>query len=348
MPVWLEVFPNAALYRMTTRSSIVETPLEVSELVADGALVRLESFGQLTPGTPVTISDQTGLLLNVTDTYVDILNNEHVSRFYKPAQVKFLEKPVKKYFIWNPEEHDISLSGNFSELTWKPIYTLHMLDKVRLTLTAELLGGHFLPFTVDSIIFNTLPVVKESTMLRSMAMSAAVSAPLANIKTSYEFNIPTRVTSEMSIPLMSVEESVPTVYFLTIVPGNEVQYGYILDSPKYIPEGPVRVFNANGNLVGTSNVDVSGKQVRIKVAIEENVRTGIVVERSEKENRQNISFQITISSPKSITLIAELDFYGRLLESNPPINQRLSNKLFWYFSVPSGESVLTGTVTSEN
>jgi len=226
----------------------------------------------------------------------------------------------------------------------------------------------FYPFEVDHLVFNTRPVLQQADRSEPMFQRMEANAQAAQngslqpalidlgVDKTYSWTKPTTITSEISFPLHEIDNiKSPRVYFLPLENNAKPLYGYSFDVNEYIPTGPARIHSNDFSFKGLSTLESIGKRVNLKVGLENKLLANTTVEtrslpsENERQNRQEMTFHSIVQSnfKRPVTLIAEMYIFGTLISSDPEINDRLGNKLIWYYQIQPGSNEISGTVITE-
>lgn len=345
------------------------------------ALVRLIRSEPFSTGDTVAIEGQMGKLIGFTSEYTDVVRkgikdgSSNVVRIHQPKIIQSTGSYTKQYNVVKENGADVLLSGIINNLFWQPNYAIILSERPdvihKFLMTAQIDNPGLFSFDVDEIVFNTKPVLRQPSTSRQPLQARMVQAVSSHngetinynptevnieINTVYSWKHRTTISSEMSFPLFEMDQiHTPRVYFLKLDPNAKALYGYNFEVPKYIPPGPVRVNARDFSMIGFTDLEVNDRKVNIKVGIEENLSAQTIIESTDtntntnkNRNTETKTFKSTITSKfhHPITLIVEMDLYGTLLESQPEISDRYSNKLIWYFQIHPGSNNVSGKVIS--
>lgn len=345
-----------------------------------GIVATLQQDQALSIGDHIIVDGLAGTLLKLDSNFVDIqVNNKNSSirRIYNPKEVRSFGYYTKNYKLIKHPSSTAMITGILPYINWEPTYTIILSQDpniiLKLLLTAQIridLNNErsFLPFEVDHLIFNTKPVLRQvngEINLRAIqndsihlqdAITYSQNEPI-NLQEAitYSRNEPTVITSELSFPLQEINNiSTPRVYFLNLQNNAKPIYGHVLDVNDFFPTGPARIHNNDFSFLGFSTLEPIGKRINLKIGLEEKLLANTLVETrslstDEGQNRQEINFNSVIDSnfKHTVTLIAEMEIFGTLISSDPIVNERLGNKLIWYYQINPGSNVISGVILVE-
>jgi hypothetical protein len=383
---YLELFPNLAVYRVKTRDEVIDLPIGITDVTAlaqtkdngsMGISVNLERDEPLATGDQVTVDGITGRIIKLGSNFVDLQVNSKcslVQRVYNPDNIQSFGNYTKRYRLNKNHGVNAIVAGILPQLWWTPTYTVILGEDpnliLKLLFTAQVRAIQnestaFYPFEVDHLVFNTQPVLQQANRrepmfqrMKANAQNGSFQPDLIDlgIDKTYSWNKPATITSELSFPLHEIDNiKSPRVYFLPLENNAKPLYGYSFDVNEYIPTGPARIHSNDFSFKGLSTLESIGKRVNLKVGLENKLLANTTVEtrslpsQNEQQNRQEMTFHSIVQSnfKRPVTLIAEMDIFGTLISSDPIINDRLGNKLIWYYQIQPGSNEISGTVIIE-
>ena len=187
---------------------------------------------------------------------------------------------------------------------------------------------------------------------------AASSTPVGSIKqdpmmeTVYHWDTPLIIQSEMSIPLMEYSQiASDRLYFIDITNNAKINYGYIFNVNTYIPNGSIRVINSDNNLIGFTTFDFYENKVYVEISQEDKLTALMIVDSKNNLNKPNVTtFNCRVVSklPQPVTLLAQLSYYNKILETQPSIYETLPRKIIFRYVIKPGENKISGYIVFDN
>lgn len=360
----LEIFPNLTIYKIQSTDSKINVPIEISNVTAlivnpngstSSSFVELINNEPFSIGDSVVVDDIPGNIISVNTMYIDIIHNSEIRRMFHPKNITSVRSYSKQYNVKKDIDSKVILTGIINNLSWQPTYILILSNYIdviyKFIMTAQINNHGIYPFNVDNIIFNTKPVLTKQSIIPNTIntlFNENNNKINIDINTSYYWNNETKIYSEMSFPIFEVSNlEINRVYFLDISANSKPTFGYIFKLLQYIHPGPVRIHDKDFNLIGLSTLEVNGYLVTIKIGIEENLISQVIVnthyDKSTNHTTTNFDIKIYSKFNHPILLISEIPFNNILLQSNPKVTNIYPNKLVWYFTVNHGYNHLKGT-----
>lgn len=353
MAVRLEVFPNLSVYQLQTHESVVSLPIDITQVTAfskqelsfESIPISLVKSSPFTIGQTVTVKsednvDKTGLLVALTDEYLDLFSNingqNSTIRIYNPKEVVTNGNYSHDYYLQN--DTGTVVTGILKNVYWKPSYTCIINSETQFIQNFMLLAqvkSSGPPFTVNQLIFNTREVLFQQRA--ASAMLADQAQENIAVENTYYFDEETIVQPRMSLPLAEYDQTnTPRVYFLQINKDAVVEYGYILTLSTQTPPGMVTIYDNTLAVMGISQLQVYGTTAILKVAPEKDILTTITLDNA----KESIHFDVNVISHMHtrVQLILQLPIYKQVIESRPAFDARLPGMLLWYLEIEPGDS----------
>ena len=339
MSTTLELFPNHAVYSKTvlSPSELIDMPQGISEVIAianDRLIPVSLQKGPFMKGDIVTVDGVKGEISDIQNNYVRLIAEKMQVQINNPKQVVSHSDSVSKQYKVATIQGPVTLIGTLNGISWTPSYlvTIAELNHIK---SFELMG-HITSdqdlFTATKAIFHVESVLKAPSRRAGMMMAASEEPTKPDFQKKYMYN-KLNIDNEMSLPLDGFADLyIPRVYFQTLQEKVRPVYGYAFDGQHSFPEAPVTILSKDLEILGKSQLEVSGTRVFLKVAPEENLATDLIIQ--EDDHGLNFHLSVTSAFNKEVDLILEHHPYRQVERTDPLASYAFAGKLFWSMKVP--------------